>query len=200
MKEAKSNKQSGGITANVVRIQGDFQIPSKTNQKTKMRKKIVAGAVTVLTIIGRVIGLLNYFGITPNNMDQVNPTKHAGSNKQSGGITANEVTINMPTNEYEKFYVDVSAMIPYQNLYRRTVKIRNNTKYPQNNVHISITGTEEILHSGHPMPEGGGAIQVNYTKSEGNIYETEIGTILAQKYVVIELASPKSFEVDVKIY
>ena len=61
MKEAKSNKQSGGITANVVRIQGDFQIPSKTNQKTKMRKKIVAGAVTVLTIIGGVIGLLNYF-------------------------------------------------------------------------------------------------------------------------------------------
>ncbi|MDO8505029.1 MAG: hypothetical protein Q7S48_00385 [bacterium] len=200
MQEVKSDRQSGGITANEVRIQGDFKIPSKANPKTKTWKKIVAAVVTVLTIGGGAAAVLNYFGITLNNMDQANPTKHAGSNKQSGGITANEVNINMSTNEYDKFHIDVSPIIPYRNLYRRTIKVRNNTKYPQNSVHISINGTEEILYSGTPMLEGGGMIMVNYIKNEEKSYETEIGTIPAQKYVVIELASPKPFEVDVKIY
>ncbi|MBI4994484.1 hypothetical protein HZC21_02460, partial [Candidatus Peregrinibacteria bacterium] len=197
MKQSKSNKQSGGLTANDVNIYGDFHMQSQPTGKPRSRLKTIA---TVGTIIVSVIAILSYLGLKPKNMDQqTNPSQNVESNKQSGGITANEVNINMPANEYDKFHVDVSPMATYKSLYRRTVKVRNNTKYPQNNVHISIAGTEEILHSGHPVPEGGGTILVNYIKSEGKVYETEIDTIPTQKYVVIELASPKPFEVDVKI-
>ncbi len=193
MKEATSNKQSGGITTNDIKIYGDYHAQPKSPQKLK--RSLWKTLAIVITTIGSVVAILTYLGLTPNNMEQqANSPQSVESNKQSGGITANEVTFNMSANEYDKFYVDVSSMKKQGNLYRRTVKVRNNTKYPQNTVHISINGTEEILHSGHPMPEGGGLIMVNYIKSEGNTYETEIGTIPAQKYIVIELASQKPFE------
>ena len=174
MKQAKSNKQTGRITTNKVHIHRNYSAESKP---PKSKKGIIFIIAAIFTIIAGIIAVLIYFGLSPINMNQ-----------------------RSRDSEYDKFHVDVSNLEPSGDMYKRSIKIRNNTKYPQNNVHISIQGTKVIKPLGTPWPEGGGMIMIQYIKSKGKTYETEIGTIPANKYVKIILASSEPFEVEVKIY
>lgn len=85
--------------------------------------------------------------------------------------------------------------------YERRIRIRNNSKDPQHNVHFSVKCDNNIINRYPPWPEGGGMIMVNFQKIYGNTYEAQVGVVPPQRFIQITLASDKPFEVlNVKIY
>lgn len=104
-----------------------------------------------------------------------------------------EQTIDM---DYE-----VSSLTKNDEKYQRSVIIRNNSNSPAYNVHFSIKSGKQIINAPHPWPQGGGAIQTNYSKIIGNTYEAEVSTIPPRRYIKIVLQSYAEFEIEkVTIY
>jgi len=97
MKKIISSKnQSGGITAQKVKI--TTKVDALHVIKDPPRRnwiKIMSGSIILLSAF---VGVLTYFGYTPDRNDKMDESNkdsvQVTSYNQSGGITANEVTIN----------------------------------------------------------------------------------------------------------
>ena len=101
------------------------------------------------------------------------------------------------------FYIDIAPLKQSEKdaKYERQIRIRNNSKAPQQNVHFSVKCDRNIINRYPPWPEGGGMIVVNFQKIYENTYEAEVGVISPQRFIQITLASDEPFEVvNVKIY